>query len=356
MGTCLSVAPKVVKLPYVIGATVEALKLSERHPYFLYCNPDGVLKRTVQRSKDVIENSQIKKINLFVGPMALAGSTRMQASTVLHLAVGCALFFPTKDLIGHQLRYFIDSLTQMDFSPITGFIERESAIYEKGEDLIYSVSDYAITVFTDTTERAPTFSLPAFHPSEVESDQSLSLSYISLPKTETAREAWRSLLGRPPRPLNWEYEKTRMDYLQSFDFSFNAKNIRKRFHPTKKQHEFKIYLNDEVLMWELDELRLRHELDNNEHPLFHHILLKITLNTLSTLIMGRLGRYKHNLMTWVHPTNGKLIDRATRYVIQLLKDDGMTVPYENAVLQLYRELENIKPKESIVIKTYEALK
>ena len=35
-------------------------------------------------------------------------------------------------------------------------------------------------------------------------------------------------------------------------------------------------------------------------PLFQHLLLKQLLNIHSTLVMGRLGRYKGNLMTWSH--------------------------------------------------------
>lgn len=51
--------------------------------------------------------------------------------------------------------------------------------------------------------------------------------------------------------------------------------------------------------------------------LSHHSLLKILLNNLSTLIMGRMDRYQSNIMTYVRPTNYKLIDRSARYVMML---------------------------------------
>ena len=58
-----------------------------------------------------------------------------------------------------------------------------------------------------------------------------------------------------------------------------------------------------------------------EYPLncrlSHHSLIKVILNSLSTLIMGRMDRYQSNIMTYVKPTNYKLIDRATRYVLML---------------------------------------
>jgi len=51
--------------------------------------------------------------------------------------------------------------------------------------------------------------------------------------------------------------------------------------------------------------------------LCHHSIMKMALNNLSTIIMGRMNRYESNIMTYVKPTNYKLIDRATRYVIML---------------------------------------
>lgn len=53
--------------------------------------------------------------------------------------------------------------------------------------------------------------------------------------------------------------------------------------------------------------------------LSHHLLLKILINNLSTLIMGRLGRYESNVMTFVRASNYKLIDRAARCVMMLHK-------------------------------------
>lgn len=53
--------------PWVIGCTNNAMAKSKYNPWFLYCNPDEILVNTVQRSKDVIENPKIKKINLTCG-------------------------------------------------------------------------------------------------------------------------------------------------------------------------------------------------------------------------------------------------------------------------------------------------
>ena len=75
------------------------------------------------------------------------------------------------------------------------------------------------------------------------------------------------------------------------------------------------------------------------------------LNIHSTLIMGRLGRYKGNLMTWVNPTNGKLIDRAARYVSILLQEQGISRSYEDVIFELFESLELKNNQESIVMQT-----
>jgi len=50
--------------------------------YFVYNNPDEVLREHVQRSREVIDEPRIEKINLTTGPMGITGSTRMQATTI----------------------------------------------------------------------------------------------------------------------------------------------------------------------------------------------------------------------------------------------------------------------------------
>ena len=62
-------------------------------------------------------------------------------------------------------------------------------------------------------------------------------------------------------------------------------------------------------------------------PLSLHLILKMMLNALSTLVIGRLGRYDGNLMTWVKPSNHKLVDRAIRYADILLKKKGISRSY-----------------------------
>mgnify|MGYP005625846389 CR=1 FL=1 len=107
---------------------------------------------------------------------------------------------------------------------------------------------------------------------------------------------------------------------------------------------------------ELDELY--HEIDiKGFSPLEEYTLLKILLNTHSTLVMGRLGRYEGNVMLWVKPSNYKLIDRTSRYVLGLLERDGITtVSYDRVVQEVFLQMEQSGVDESVVWKSYTSLK
>jgi N-acetylmuramic acid 6-phosphate etherase len=75
----------------VIGAVWKATTISKRKPYILYGNTDEVLVQNVERSKMFIESPLIEKINMNVGNMAVAGSTRMQSTTILMYGIGLSL-------------------------------------------------------------------------------------------------------------------------------------------------------------------------------------------------------------------------------------------------------------------------
>ena len=341
--------------PFVIGATEKAAHISSNPPFFLYCNANSVLAHHIERFQRVYNKRNINTICLNVGPMALAGSTRMQASTALQLAVGTALLHPeesTRDLIAG----FSSLVRDTDFSFLTDFIEKESEIYSMGDHVTYRVRDYGITVLTDTTERAPTFSLVPFDQLKEKRSQ-YSLCYVSLEEAESSVDAWFQLLNRMPRPLNWPEvdPRTTSDYLYGFDFSVNALERRQHRIPDKTHHEFRIHRSRDGIEFQLE--NLDHCVTVNNLPeLFHHLLLKQMLNIHSTLVFGRLGRFKDNLMTWVSPTNGKLVDRAIRYIKQLLASAGRTdQSYEEIVHQLFSELDSIEPGESVVLKTYRSL-
>lgn len=343
--------------PFVIGATERAAEVSSNPPWFLYCNPDEELVRQVERSRRVIENPGIEKINLAVGAMAISGSTRMQASTVLMAAIGFAFLHRHEP---HEARRAVSHLRELvesvDFSFLQPFIEQEAAAYEAGEFVIYKSERYGVTVVTDTTERAPTFSLPPFENFDAP-DQPVSWCYFHMNGQPDALTAWRSLLRREPRTLEWPEvrEIAGRKVLKGYDFSDQLIAKRARSTGSARHHTFHVHDRGETLVFDLD--GLQHGLHLDGVPDFsRHLILKMALNIHSTLVMGRLGRYLDNLMTHVKPSNNKLIDRAIRYATLLVRRrTGKTPEYKTVARTLFEERARLKPGEPIVLKTMEAL-
>lgn len=110
-----------------------------------------------------------------VGSMAIAGSTRMQSTTILMYGIGLSLLgnnkmrtikyngLSWKEYASQSVNTFEEYVKSTDFSSVSKLIEFESSIYEKNEAVSYLTDAYyAISILTDTTERAPTFSLNPF--------------------------------------------------------------------------------------------------------------------------------------------------------------------------------------------------
>ncbi|MFA6235742.1 MAG: hypothetical protein WC635_00335 [Bacteriovorax sp.] len=339
--------------PFVIGATEAAEKISRRPPYFLYCNPDDILIQTAERSKNIIENPRIKKINLTVGPMALTGSTRMQATTILMYAVGLCLWFYDKDSseIENELSRMTKFVNETSLNFLAPFIECESELYKKGEYLLYETDGkLGISILTDTTERSPTFSLYPFE-NQDDLEKHPSLTYLYFPHSTDSNSAWLELLKRSPRTFHWPEvtAQTSQERLVGFDFSQQLKVLRPAYLKAAHNH-FKINFLEEknALLFNLNEQTYILHL-NDLNFLSAHLVLKITLNNLSTLVMGRLDRYESNLMTWVRASNNKLVDRAVRYVDTLLRQKGIVVPYEDLVHACFRIKDQIPRDQSLVL-------
>ncbi|MCK5883769.1 MAG: hypothetical protein KAG61_08775 [Bacteriovoracaceae bacterium] len=336
--------------PFVIGATEEATRISKRKPYFLYCNPDDILKSTAERSRRVIESSSILKINLTVGPMGLAGSTRMQASSILMLAVGLGLNFYNKnfELLEIELKKFIDAVQKIDFFSLIPFIERESEIYQNSEYLFYECNDvYGITIITDTTERSPTFSLHGFE-NTADSEKSPCLCYLLFSHCKSSEEAWCELLRREPRTFKWGDVDFKTDATRILGYDFSESLIVRRAKMTgSADHRFSIFQKENGIECALDNIATTIPY-RSEYNLFEHTLLKFLLNIHSTLVMGRMGRYRNNIMTWVRPSNNKLIDRTVRYIMTLLAESDIAPDYDDLVERCYNAMETTKDDESIV--------
>ncbi len=335
--------------PYVIGTLQGALKTSSKSPWFVFCNPKDILCKTIERSRMVIENPRVNSLCLPVGPMALSGSTRLQAATAQMLAVGMAL---TRNFFLADL--FLDEYPKLDLVTfLKPAIEWESQAYLNGSVVLYQTSTYPIAVLTDTTERSPTFSLTPFEKS-TETQGPFSLCYLSIPDAHTARESWKKILNRDPIGLEWPELTNPLGIQSILEFDFGREATAARAARVQPKTQSIIRFDGHHL---LGELELKTDLFDSRlptslilDPLGEQILVKILLNTLSLLVMGRLDRYEGNVMTWVRASNGKLIDRTLRYLERLIHQRGLTpTPRESLARMIFEIQPSLPPDQPLIL-------
>lgn len=325
--------------PWVIGACMEAAEVATRKPWFLFCNPPDLLRKLADRSARVLDSPDVHCLFLDIGPMALAGSTRLQATTVQMLVAGAAL----SEALGHDpaidlVHGFRDLIIKRDYTCMAPFVEAESTVYRDGNCVLYQTDHYGMTVLTDTTERSPTFSLAPFENRNRKEEPS-SWCYLSLPQYRDSAAAWKGLLRRSPRTLEWAnfQDRASLQTLLGYDISVQTPDWRRDRIRGKSQLPYLVHGSDVRLEFaghcqslELDEIPM----------LLKQLFLKCCLNAQSTLVMGRLGLFESNLMTHVKPSNYKLIDRAARHVQHRHRQKtGDNLPYEQAVRQVFQSIQ-----------------
>ena len=401
---------------FVIGTAWAGLKCGAK-VFFVYNNPDEILRSRIKRSRDIIDNKEIVKINVNTGPQALAGSTRMQAATISTLSLGAVLveavycimseLFNDSELNEFGFKKSNSSLREIaakslllgecldnSIPDIVKIVEIEKNVYESGENFFLQNDKYpdkgfatyigleksALVILTDTTERAPTFFTPPFS-KHGENTPKKSPSYMITPIDDNT-DAWQYLLKRPLRAVKWD-KNTYRELLRKDDLSnsFNSipsiteeEILKFKINSREMEHmrpleegnfvmviavgddveEIKIVekkafsilekaksagaktamlsissdINDVKTVRADVNLTIKTELED-PFELQNSILLKIILNAFSTVTMAQMGRVHKNFMTYVSPTNKKLIDRATRIILNIT---GLDYDASNAYL------------------------
>jgi len=383
--------------PFVIGTAWQGLDAGAK-VFFVYNNPSDILCRYVQRSREIIQEPHIIKIELATGPMAITGSTRMQAVTTELLVVGSALETALLRLLKSRLacaqwskvglfvrsvndyhQLFVKMLAQLSNEPVVEAMARatifEENIYRQHGLVTYMTDSLILDVLTDTTERSPTFMIPAFR--QIDDHHSpRPWAFVKNPFL-TSEQAWHEMLGRQPRGLDWPAEAykqlnappawqlkpPRIGNSEIYKFQIGnepdpsrydapdtalviismATHMAHRMHKVieqlgpkyKKTAAMIIGLADTGL--DTDELfHFSLELPDSPLKLAHRLAVKLILNTISTAIMVRLGRVVGNAMVWLSPSNKKLIDRGSRLISQ---QTGCS--YEQACIYLHKAIEEV---------------
>lgn len=332
--------------PFVIGACEASVQHSFIAPYFLYANPDATLKKIAQRSKRVLSNSKIKKLNLTHSPQALSGSTRLQASSVLMMAIGQslsgALSASTESVQSKLFDLMIKQVSSLQTTELIGLTLFEQECLESHQSVYYTGRpEHLISLFTDTTERSPTFSLTPFEHDDERSKDFHSANYLYL-EDSNPQSAWPQILGRAPRALSWPEVKNVAGEkrLQGYDFS---SGVLKKREPFFNSHAvIRVLKKQGGLCFQFHQQEVSFSMFESDQRFYNLILeqlvIKLCLNAHSTLMMGRMGRYEGNLMTYVRPSNFKLIDRACRYAEILLRQRGVKEVDEEKLVRLCFEI------------------
>ena len=395
--------------PFVIGTAWQGLE-SGAEVFFVFNNPAEILCRHVERSREAIEDQQITSLDLTTGPMAVAGSTRMQATSSELLVVGAALEAALKRILekhvsaemlcelacdpGRPVDY-AENMAQLigelgepaALNALVRLTQFEQEVYEHKGLVTYAAADYLLDVLTDTTERAPTFRLPPFR--RLNDDASArSWAFVKNPLSAT-RDTWHEILRRHPRGLDWTAETYRhleapadlqsgppaLDNEQIYLFQIGNEPDRSRVeaddsawvmtavgnevtafgsadHPFRREFEHRaadfkkaaaVCVGPDALDFHTGEVfHVPVTLAPSPIRLWHHLAIKLVLNTISTATMARMGRVQGNWMVYVETTNKKLIDRGTRLIAELAN-----VSYEEACLRLHETMEEVEPRQRL---------
>jgi hypothetical protein len=241
---------------------------TRRRLFFVYNNPDDRLLPFV-RSRAVIEEPGITKINLTTGPQAITGSTRMQATTIETFVIADAIETAVERVLGRalskremaragfgaplpveaRLDAFPSILDEVrkNIPALAGLTTLEAETYAAGHFSTYFAERALITVFIDSTERSPTFRL---FPLDTTAEPRRKCWIQVWTPAADSRSAWRAFLGRPFRglapdiyraPFETEIEdpylraaaleslkKAGDDQQSLYDFSFAENNIKNR--------------------------------------------------------------------------------------------------------------------------------
>lgn len=217
---------------FVIGTAWKGVEVGAK-VYFVYNNPDEILCEHVQRSREVIQDARIEKINLTSGPMGITGSTRMQATsielavmvTILELVVR-ALGAPASSwqgLTSEQLAaetaalpgQFLAKLTELHntlkspelLAQLAKLTAMEESVYRAGRKNNYFADRVGIDMLTDTTERSPTYCTPPFRKfDDTTATESWAFLYVPYKNSD---EAWERVCKRKPRCVEWRPEAVR---------------------------------------------------------------------------------------------------------------------------------------------------
>jgi len=375
----------------VLGTVAEAADRGAE-VFLLFNNPANILREHIERSRKAIDDPRVTVLDLYCGPMAIAGSTRMQATTSEQLVAGAAIEIILNKILkdklsGNELKRldikehdYAEEFTQLlnqlnapeNIAELGKMILFEAEIYHKEGLITYFAENYLLDIFTDTTERAPTFMLPPFR--KCDDLKSLpSWAFVKNPRFSTP-ETWENTLSRHLRCLEWDREtynemgasekiiasppNLANQELLKFLIGNEADPSRTSRHVNAALmvvsgteaagHDFAAFMESfnqaavnfqrklSLVIGESDfssDYRVKCSTPGSALRIIERLAVKLTLNTISTATMIVMGRVAGNWMSWVEVSNKKLRDRGIRLISELCG-----ISYRDACYALHETL------------------
>ena len=344
--------------------------------FLVFNNPADILREHLVRSREAIDNPKVTVIDLYCGSMSLAGSTRMQATSSEQLLGSCALeaalcrVMPrfAKETARDYTLAFEKLLAGLE-SPagraeLVKAIEFEKSVYDAHGRITYIADKCMLDLFTDNTERSPTFMLPPLR-SNREKHLAQSWAFVKNPLHPTV-ECWSEMMRRHPRCLEFTADDARslgmpqrfidnpplIKYSDLVTYMIGNEPAPERIDGYARAAavilrvpgetpEFIGAANHLAAAWpEKAEFRFPFPIADSPLEIWKHLAVKLAFNCLSTGTMAASGRVAGNWMSWVSISNKKLIDRGIRLLIELGGID-----YEEAAQRIFAAEEWVQAQD-----------
>ena len=345
------------------SSVLGTLKYAAEHGarcFLVFNNPADILRKHLDRCREAIDNPKVTVIDLYCGSMSVAGSTRMQATSSEQVLCSCALeaalcrVLPrfAKETASDYTVAFENLLAGLE-SPegragLVKAIEFEKGVYEAGGRITYLADKCMLDLFTDNTERAPTFMIPPLR-SNREKGLAQSWAFVKNP-LHTTEECWSEMMRRHPRCLNFTSDDARslgmpqafidnpplIKYSDLVTYMIGNEPAPERIDGYARAAAVVLRVPGETedfveaadrlaAAWpEKTEFRFDFPIADSPLEIWKHLAVKLAFNCLSTGTMTAMGRVAGNWMSWVSMSNKKLIDRSIRLVVELGRIDYVT--------------------------------
>jgi N-acetylmuramic acid 6-phosphate etherase len=344
--------------------------------FLVFNNPADLLRGYLDRCREAIDNPKVTVLDIYCGSMSLAGSTRMQATSSEQLLGSCALEAALVRMMPRFAKETAKDYTVAFEKLLAGLespggraglvkaIEFEKGVYEKHGRITYLADKCMLDLFTDNTERSPTFMLPPLR-SRRDRHLAQSWAFVKNPLHPTV-ECWNEMMRRHPRCLEFTSEDARslkmpqrfidspplIKYSDLITYMIGSEPAPERIEGYARAAAVMLTVGDkpadymaaanrlaadwpERLEFHIgpqatDGIWVKMDIADSPLEIWKHLAVKLAFNCLSTGTMASMGRVAGNWMSWVSISNKKLIDRGIRLLVEL---GG--VSYEEAAQRIF---------------------